>query len=259
MTNLIQLPNKKKRAYLLIILIILCLIGACFLFSSSYKVSDRTKKLKTFKSVDKKNAIGWLRVQGTNIDMPILYYYDNDVEDPTYNVSWSFENYKKQPEKIVIYSHNVKNVSSHPLINDPTHQRFEPLMGFVYKSFIDKNKYIQYTVNNKNYLYKIYGVSFQEKDSFDGYQGNVSKKYKRNYIKQVKNNSYFDMNVDVDDNDKLLTLVTCTRFFGADESYSFVVDAREVRKNEKVKNYNVKEKKNYKKIKNILEGDVKNE
>lgn len=259
MTNLIRLPNKKIKICFLITLVIICLIGVYFLFPRFYKVNDRTKKLKIFKSVDKKSAIGWIRVQGTNIDMPILYYYDNDVEDPTYNVAWSFENHKKQPEKIVIYSHNVKNASSHPLINDPTHKRFEPLMAFIYKSFIDKNKYIQYTVNNKNHLYKIYGVSFQKKDEFDDYQGDVSKKYKKNYVKKAKNNSYFDMDVDVDDNDKLLTLVTCTRFFGVNGDYSFVIDAREVRKNEKVKNYNVKEKKNYRKIKKILEGDVKNE
>ena len=215
--------------------------------------------MKEFRSADNKNAIGWIKVQGTNIDFPIVYYYDNDVEDPTHNIGWSFSDYKKQEEKMIIYSHNMKNVSSQPLINGKSHQRFEPLMGFIYNSFIDDNKYIQYTVNNKNYLYKIYGVSFQEKDKFDNYEGKVSRKYKEDYIKDVKEKSYFDMNVAVSKNDKLLTLVTCTRFFGADEDYSFVIDAREVRKNEKVRNYKVVEKKNYNKIKKILKGDVKYE
>ena len=75
---------------------------------------------------------------------------NNDVEDPTYNIGWSFENYKKQEEKMIVYSHNMKNVSSQPLINDSTHQRFEPLMGFIYKSFVDNNKdliAVEYTSN----------------------------------------------------------------------------------------------------------------
>ena len=60
------------------------------------------------------------------------------------------------------------------------------------------------------------------------------------------------MGVVLNGQDKLLTLVTCTRFFGSTNSYSFVVDAREVRKNEKVKNYAVSETVKYKKIKKIL-------
>ena len=256
----IQLQNKKRN--ILIFIIVLSLFAICLYLLMSYKyykVIDRKNQLEKFRSADNQKAMGWIRVQGTNIDMPIVDYYANDVEDPTNNIGWSFNYYKSQEEKMIIYSHNMKNVSSHPLINDPSQQRFEPLMGFIYKSFIDKNKYIQYTINNKNYLYKIYGVSFQKKDEFDNYEGNVSKKYKDDYIKKVKEKSYFSMKVDVNGNDKLITLVTCTRFFGYDNNYSFVVDAREVRKNEKIKNYAVYEKSNYKKIKKILKGDDKDE
>ena len=81
---------------------------------------------------------------------------------------------------------------------------------------------------------------------------------KQKYIKKVKKNSYFDLNVSVDTNDKLLTLVTCTRFFGDNTDYSFVVDARMVRKNELISNYSLKEQKNYDKIKEIMKGDADN-
>lgn len=258
--NRIRLLGKKKYSLIFLVIVVILVICLYFIFFSSfYKIVDRTEQLKKFRSADEEKAIGWVKVQGTNIDIPIVYYYSNDVEDPTYNIGWSFNNYKKQEEKMIIYSHNMKNVSSQPLINDKTHQRFEPLMGFIYKSFISDNKYIQYTINGKNYLYKIYGVSFQKKDKFDNYEGNVSKEYKEDYIKNVRKSSYFDMDVDVSRGDKLLTLVTCTRFFGSDDDYSFVIDAREVRKNERVKNYKVNEKKSYKKIEEILKGDVKNE
>lgn len=256
----IQLQNKKQKKFL--IFIITLLFTTCFyLLASSkyYKTIDRKGQLEKFTSTDNQKAIGWIRVQGTSIDMPIVNYYTNDVENPTYNIGWRVDDSKKQDEKMIIYSHNMKNVSSHPLINDSSHKRFEPLMGFIYKSFLDKNKYIQYTIGNKNYLYKIYGVSFQKKDKFDNYEGDVSKEYKDDYIKKVKKNSYFSMKTDVNGNDKLITLVTCTRFFGYNNGYYFVVDARKVRKNEKIKNYKVYEKSNYKKIKKILKGDDKDE
>ena len=67
-------------------------------------------------------------------------------------------------------------------------------------------------------------------------------------------NKFITNILNVDDKDKLLTLVTCTRFYGERVDYSFVVDARLVRKNEMAKNYMVVENKKYKKIKKIMNG-----
>ena len=51
----------------------------------------------------------------------------------------------------------------------------------------------------------------------------------------------------------MLTLFTCTRFYGADTSYSFRVDARKLRDGEDKIYAKVKSNKNYEKIKERME------
>ncbi len=254
-----KLKSKKYMlSRLLIIIVILIIIGFLIwkLLFPFYKVEDRTKKMKQFKGVNGETAIGWLKVQGTNIDFPIVNYDTSDVSDPTYELGWSYSDKKTLQKKTTLFSHNILNVSSNPLIGNKNHKRFEQLMAYIYSDFVKDNKYIQYTVNGKNYLFKIYGISFQKEEDLDYDNINPSKKELKQYIKYTKKNSYFDFNIDVDENDKLITLVTCTRFFGPTTEYSFVVDARLVRKNELISNYKIKENKNYNKIKKIMEGDV---
>lgn len=241
------------------ILIALAILTITILFKSYYKVENRTRKINGCKEFDKVKPLGWLRVQGTNIDFPIVYYNDLDVTDPKYELGWNYSEDRKLTKKVTIFSHNVLNVSSTPLIADKNHKRFEQLLSFIYTDFVKKNKYIQYTVGGKDYLYKIYGISFQEEETLDYLNTNINKEEEKKYIDKVINDSYFKFDVDVKETDHLITLVTCTRFFGNTTKYSFVVDARMVRKNERIKNYKVTENKSYKKIKKTLEGDVEDE
>lgn len=241
------------------ILIALAILTITILFKSYYKVENRTRKVNGCKEFDKVKPLGWLRVQGTNIDFPIVYYNDLDVTDPKYELGWNYSEDRKLTKKVTIFSHNVLNVSSTPLIADKNHKRFEQLLSFIYTDFVKKNKYIQYTVGGKDYLYKIYGISFQEEETLDYLNTNINKEEEKKYIDKVINDSYFKFDVDVKETDHLITLVTCTRFFGNTTKYSFVVDARMVRKNERIKNYKVTENKSYKKIKKTLEGDVEDE
>ena len=247
----------KKISYILLFLIIV--VGLIILlvkfFSPYYTIESRVKDVKKYKGVDGADAIGWLRVQGTNIDFPIVYYYNTDVTDPTNDLGWNFNQDTELTKKTTLFSHNVLNVSSNPIITDKNHRRFEQLMSFIYPSFVKKNKYIQYTVGGKDYLYKIYAISFQNEDSIDYEVTSFSSEQAIEYIESVKKNSYFEFDTDVVETDDLLTLVTCTRFFGATSEYSFVVDARRVREKEKIKNYGITEKKSYNRIKKIMEGE----
>ncbi len=248
---------KLKTIHIVIAILIIICIVLILIFKPYYKVENRIKKLSTSYSNTSDKPLGWLRVQGTNIDFPIFYYNDVDnIGDPSYDLGWNFEDNRKLVNRTVLLSHNMKNVSSKPLIADKNHGRFEQLMSFIYYDFVKNNKYIEYTTNGKNYLFKIYAISLQYEDDVNLY--NIDKKDKKEYIKNAIDNSYFDFDVDVSSDDKLLTLVTCTRFYG-DSDYSFVVDARQVRKLEIRNNYKVTEKSNYKKIKKILNGDDKNE
>lgn len=253
--------EKGKLGYSILFLVII--IGLIILlikyFSPFYTIQSRVDNIKNYKGNDGEDAIGWLRVQGTNIDFPIVYYDDTDVTNPDHDLGWSFYNDKMLTKKVTIYSHNVLNVSSNPIIADKNHGRFEQLMSFIYPSFLEKNKYIQYTVGGKDYLYKIYAVSFQEEEKVNNEKPLNTDTQVSDYIEKTKENSYFEFDTDVKPSDNLITLVTCTRFFGPTSEYSFVVDARLVRDKEKVKNYGITEKKSYNRIKKIMEGAKEDE
>ena len=163
--------------------------------------------------------------------------------------------------KVDILGHNILNLSANPRINSPNFTKFEGLMAFIYPNFVKDNKYIQYRVNGKDYLYKIYAVRIQ--DSYQGIETirltNYSKKETKEYIDKVRKESIFDFGVDLRDDDNLISLITCTRFFGPDKEAAFVVDARMLREKEKARNYSVKTNDNYKKIKKYMEkGDEVN-
>lgn len=248
------LKHKKNFLLTIPIIVLICI----YFFRTYYSIENRIDKIKTFESSNTKELpLGWIRVQGTNIDFPIFYYYDiNDPSDPSFDLGWNVENNNELVNRTVIVSHNMLNVSSKPLVGNKNHRRFEQLMAYIYYDFVKQNKYIQYSMNGENYLFKIYGVSFQKEDKVS--YNNIEEKEIEKYIKDTKKYSYFNFDIDVNNNDKLLTLVTCTRFFG-NSDYSFVVDARMVRKNELIKNYKVNKKNNYKKIEKILKGDGSNE
>ncbi|MCI8346644.1 MAG: class B sortase [Bacilli bacterium] len=247
---------KKKWIFILVGVILIAFVLVVRIYRPVYQVKDRTEKLEKFRSVEKQKAMAWIRVAGTNIDLPVMYYdIVEDISDPTYDIAWSYTNDKTLPDKSTVFSHNVLNVSSNPLIGDKNHRRFEQLMAYIYYDFAKDNQYIQYTINNKNYLFKIYGVSFVQTDEIESDSSNRTKEELKKYIQDVKKDSYFQYDTDVDSQDKLLSLVTCTRFFGSDTSYSFVVDARLLRKNERAGKSKVVEKDNYKKIRKIMEGE----
>lgn len=247
--------------YFVIILIILVFgyLGYIF-FKPYYQIEDRVNSIENFKGNSSEKPLGWLRVQGTNIDFPIFYYYDlNDVSDATYELGWTYLDDKSLTQKITIFSHNVLNVSSKPLITASEHKRFEQLLSFVYTDFVKENKYIEYTIDGNNYLYKIYGISFQKEENLNYRNANLDKNELNDYIDNTKKNSYFDFDVDVNENDNLITLITCTRFFGDTTKYSFVVDARMVRDGERIRNYELEETNKYQNIKKTLKGDVDDE
>ena len=156
---------------------------------------------------------------------------------------------------------NILNLSKNPRIKDENFTRFDSLMAFIYYDFVKKNKYIQYTVGDKNYLYKIYSVRLY--NSYDNVETVVKKTYTEKeigkYIKEIKKDSLYKFRLDVNKKDNLISLITCTRFFGKDYDAAFVVDARMVRKGESIKNYSVRTTDNYKKIKKLMKGDGSNE
>lgn len=207
-----------------------------------YEIDSRNDSIESTKVADSK-AYAWVRVQGTNIDTPIVPLDKSLEEDIHANYLWTSSNYVEGENRKVIYGHNIRNVSSYPDKVNPDHFRFEQLVSFAYYDFAKENLYIQYNDGTGDALYKIYAITFNNEG--DEYGQSYANDETLEYIQNVRKNSIYDYDVEVGKDDTLLSLVTCTRYFGAMEKTQFKVDARKLRKNEKIMKYNVETNSNY--------------
>ena len=237
----------KKTVLITAILIFLLLFFACIYFmypkdKDYVTFKSRTEEIKKSELNKKTTVYGWIQVQGTNIDYPVIE--ENELAYLSgINYIWRVNTYKEGENREVISGHNMLNVSSKPLIADPTHTRFEQLMSFVDYGFAKKNLYIQYTKDGRDELYKIYAIGFWNRE--DDEADSLTQEEIDDYVKKVRNNSIYDYDVQVNNRDTIISLITCTRYFGSSKKTNFKVDARKVRKNEKIQKYSVVTNENY--------------
>lgn len=231
-------------------------------YSVKSRISDVTMA-KDSNNNENYQVIGWVKVQGTKLDMPILTGIDDDADFPVKmeKYVWDSTGDGKFHNKLNIMGHNIYNLSSQPKKSSNKFNRFEELMSFVYYDFAKENKYIQITIDNKDYLYKIFSVDFINAVDVDMFpKGEYSKDDMKYQIDLFKQNTLYNYDVDVNENDSLVSLITCTRLFGTDKYIDFLVNGRLVRDGEKIDDYSVKKNKsNYKKVETILKGDDENE
>ena len=232
-------------------MIVAVIIALCV--KNSKKTTNKEMKLNFTNGVEKLQnlevgeykKLGWLQVQGTNIDLPILDSKSAaNYDEINYSYAWSSAYYNANANRQVILGHNIMNVSSDPMMPNKDLVNFEELMAFVYYDFAKDNLYLQYTKDGKDEIYLIYSIGF-----YSYSDGDVVESIEEDeYIKKVKKNSIYKYDVDVNNNDSIITLKTCTRMFGYGENEEFQIDARKLRKNEKITKYDVKTTKVFDKL-----------
>lgn len=258
--------DKNKYFYILGLLILLIiilfglLIRAIIPKKAYYSVDSRVNALEKKKKTDVEGdhtTIGWLKVQGTNIDLPVIKNiqgnekYPVEVEDYV----WSLAENDKMNNVINIMGHNIMNLGYNPKLTSDSFHRFEELMDFVYYDFAKKNKYIQLTYDGKDYLYKVISVGFiYPLDVILLPKNDYSDVEKDKFFSIMKDISIYDYDVDYNKNDEFLNLMTCTRMLGKKNETDFIVSARKVRVGEKIDDYSVVKNDEYKRIDDALKG-----
>lgn len=240
--------------FVLLLLLIFCLLK--LFYSQTYKIDSRVENIATEKKKDDKNikTLSWIRVQGTNIDYPVIYAPGYDFAYKVEDFAWTEIDYGKLNNIVFVSGHNILNQSSNPDVGDENHVRFEQLMGFTYYDFVKENQYIQYTIGGKDYLYKIYAVFYDDMDQLDLYNKKTySKSDMSAYLADVMKKNIYDFDVDVNENDYQISLVTCTKMFGR-ERQSFVVNGRLLRKDEKATLSKVSKSSKYKEVEKQMKG-----
>lgn len=157
-----------------------------------------------------KDVIGWLKVNNTNIDYPIVKGNDNDFYikhnfDKNYNIAgWVFADYRLKADgtdkNIVIYGHNMKNGSM-----------FGSLKKVLTKEWYENedNMYVTFETEEQVLTYKVFSVYQIKKETYYTTTSFRSAEAYQNFLNTLKSRSIKKFNEDVSTDDKILTLSTC--------------------------------------------------
>ena len=261
-----KLSSRLKRYNIMLILMLIVLMGVLgfvmtytiFHQEYSFSVESRKENIAMSQKHDTSDyeTIGWVRVQGTNIDYPLYGVIQEGYEYPVSDsYLWSLNMDSNFHDTMLVYGHNVMNLGPNPLSHANGFTRMEELMNFVYYDFAKENQYIQLSINDQDYLYKIFAVNFMKVDDFEEYpEGDWKSTDRMRFVNRLKEESLYDYDVSLGQDEKIISVVTCSRFFSDGTNYDFIVTGRLVRPDEKIAHYSVHRNKNYERIVEVMKG-----
>lgn len=153
------------------------------------------------------DAIAWIKVNGTDIDFPVVkgtdnsYYLTHNFDKEKNKAGWIFADYRNKfdgtDKNIIIYGHNMKNGSMFASLKDVIKEEW-------YNN--ENNKYIALITENENCKYQVFSVYQIETEEYY-LQINISNF--KEFVEKIKGRSKKDFNVDIKETDSILTLSTC--------------------------------------------------
>lgn len=168
-----------------------------------------------------KEIIGWIQIEGTEISYPVVkgtdnaYYLKHTFEKNANGAGAIFVDYTNSSDfqdcNTLIYGHNMKNGS---------------MFGTLRKHFKDKEsvpgKYIWICTPEKNYRYEIFSSHVVDA-SGDAYTlfSEPDEQFAA-YVEKMVSQSVVDFGVPVGQEDKVITLSTCT----GNDATRFIVQAK---------------------------------
>lgn len=156
------------------------------------------------------NTVGWIRLENTNVNYPFVqgndnaYYLKHSYNNSNSYMGWIFLDYKNNrsfnDRNTVIYGHGLLNNtmfgSLRKAFNEEWYQNKDNQIVKIYteKGFLLYQLFSIYTIAPEDYYIK---TNFENDEEF------------QNFIDTIRFRSINDFHVDIDLNDKILTLSTC--------------------------------------------------
>lgn len=181
--------------------------------SGSETEANSVSKLEVdFSELKAKNSdtVAWVKVNNTNINFPIVkssdnkYYLKHNFNKESNGAGWIFADYRCSFDELskntIVYGHNRRNGTM-----------FSNLSYFMNDdwNFENENSYFSFATETKSYkaeIFSVYMISASKLTLKNEFQDNSEF---QNYITSVKNLSIHDFNVEINENDQIITLCTC--------------------------------------------------
>ena len=154
-------------------------------------------------------TVAWLKVEGTNINYPVVqtdnndYYLDRSFNKTKNYAGWVFMDYRNnilgEDQNTIIYAHgrlngtmfgSLKNILTSGWTNNPD--------NFIVKLSTDK----------ENTLWQVFSV-YSIPETSDYLHINLASKEYKEFLNMLIGRSSFNFNTTVNENDRILTLSTC--------------------------------------------------
>lgn len=222
-------------------------------FDPNYMGASGKANIASYKKIND-DVKGWLNIPGTNINYPVLqspsnydphYYLDKNIyrNTDTNGVVYAGSTCyldggsSSLSANTVLFGHNWTNYSAAPRIGNASDVMFAQLASYHYLDFAKNHPYIWFSTESAEMKWVIFSVFYTD-ISFNYIQPDPAEGIQ--YILDgAKSRGRYIFDVDVNSNDKILTLSTCTRAYGKSDKQRFVVMARLMRKGETVKEIGV--------------------
>lgn len=157
-----------------------------------------------------KNVVGWIKVNGTNINYPFV-----QTDNNKYYLTHSFNNsYNSAGWVFLDYRNNIKNMDKNTIIY--AHGRLDGIMFGSLKNILksnwvnDKDNYIvKLSTETENTLWQVFSVyRIPTTNDYLRIEFNDNNDFLK-FATTLLNRSSFNFNTKINENDKILTLSTC--------------------------------------------------
>ena len=173
-----------------------------------------------------KDTVGWLIVNNTNINYPVVQTTNNDYYlkhafDRSKNYGgWVYADFRNDFEKLskntVIYAHGRKDGVMFGSLNNALKKNWYTNL---------ENQIIQFSTLNYNTMWQVFSVYKVEAESYYITTDFSTDQAFEEFVTTMEERSIYDFGVDVSSEDKLLTLSTCFN----DKGTRLVVQAKLVK------------------------------
>ena len=170
-------------------------------------------------------TIAWIKVNGTNIEYPIVkandnkFYLNHSFDKSINSAGWIFADYRNKfddtDKNVIVYGHNMRDGSM-----------FGSMKNILNSDWYnnEENTNITLYTENGNYTYKVFSIyKIQSEDYYIKTEFKDDNEFEQ-FIKTMKKRSIKDFDIYVSKNDTILTLSTCAN----NDKYRIVLQAKKM-------------------------------
>lgn len=177
-------------------------------FADRFEQKEYTKVKELQEENNNKDIVGYLTIPGTNISEPVLqsddneFYLSHGINKKKNIVGSVYLDYRvkiNEGKKNLIYSHNSSSLTV----------PFKELEKYYDEDFYKEHQFIFLEDTNSKQRYQIFSVFVETKD-WSYMKVDFSNEDFLSHIKTLKEKSWYDTGVTVEESDEVLILQTCS-------------------------------------------------